>query len=62
MVNIFTCKCPNRSGVGAIDHSDQSEQVPDQRYTPDVSEKIFKHDNSMIRRQKTSIFGVYMPS
>ena len=29
MVNIFTCRCPNRSGVGAIDSPDQFEQVLD---------------------------------
>ena len=32
MVNIFTCRCPNRSGVGAIDSIDLFEQVLDQRY------------------------------
>ena len=58
MTNIFICRCPNRSGVGAIDDPDRSEQVPDQCYTPDVSEKIFTHDISMIRRQKTLIFDV----
>ena len=45
-------------GVGAIDEPDRSEQVLDQRYIPDVSEKIFTHDISMIRRQKTLIFDV----
>ena len=39
-----------------MDDPDWSEQVPDQSYTPDVSEKIFTHDISMIRRQKTLIF------
>ena len=58
MVNIFTCRCPNRSGVGAIDSPDLFEQVLDQRYIPEVSEKIFTHDISMIRRQKMVIFGV----
>ena len=48
----------SRSGVGAIDEPDRSEQVLDQRYIPDVSEKIFTHDISMIRRQKTLIFDV----
>ena len=57
MVNI-TCRCPNRSGVGAIDSPDLFEQVLDQRYIPEVSEKIFTHDISMIRRQKMVIFGV----
>ena len=32
MVNIFTCRCPNRSGVGAIDSLDLFEQVLDQRF------------------------------
>ena len=27
MVNIFIFRCPNRSGVGAIDKADRSEQV-----------------------------------
>ena len=58
MVNIFTCRCPNRSGVGAIDSPDRFEQVLDQRYIPEVSEKIFTHDISMVRRQKMSIFDV----
>ena len=58
MVNIFTCRCPNRSGVGAIDSPDRFEQVLDQRYIPEVSEKIFTHDISMIRRQKMVIFGL----
>ena len=56
MVNIFTCRCPNRSGVGAIDSPDRFEQVLDQRYIPEVFEKIFTHDISMIRRQKTLTF------
>ena len=58
MVNIFTCRRPNRSKVGAIDSLDLFEQVLDQRYIPEVSEKIFTHDISMIRRQKMVIFGV----
>ena len=58
MVNIFTCRRPNRSGVGAIDSLDLFEQVLDQRCIPEVSEKIFTHDISMIRRQKMVIFGV----
>ena len=58
MTNILICRCPNRSGAGAIDDPDRFEQVPDQCYTPDVSEKFFIHDISMIRRQKTLIFDV----
>ena len=58
MVNIFTCRCPNRSGVGAIDSPDRFEQALDQRYTPEVSEKNFTHDISMASRQKMVIFGV----
>ena len=48
----------NRSGVGAIDSSDRFEQVLDQRYLPEASEKNFTHDISMIRRQEMVIFGV----
>ena len=45
-------------GCGAIDHPDRSEQVLDQHYILDVTEKNFKDDISMIHRQKTFIFGV----
>ena len=55
---ISSCRRPNRLGGSAIDHPDRSEQVPDQQYIPDVTEKIFKDDISMIHRQKTFIFGV----
>ena len=58
MVNIFTCRRPNRSGVGAIDITDRFEQVLDQRYIPEVSKKIFTHDILMIRRQKIVMFGL----
>ena len=58
MVNIFTSRCPNRFEVGAIDSPDRFEQVLDQSYIPEVSEKIFTYDISMIRRQKMIIFGV----
>ena len=58
MANIFICRRPNRSGVDAIDDPDRSEQVSDERYIPDVSEKFFTHDILMIRRQKTLIFDV----
>ena len=58
MTNIFICRCPNRAGVGAIDEPDRSEQVLDQRYIPDVFEKNFTHDISMIRRPKTLIFDM----
>ena len=58
MTNIFICRCPNRAGVSAIDDPGRYEKVLDQRYIPDVSEKIFTHDISMIRRQKTLIFDV----
>ena len=40
MANIFICRRPNRSGVGAIDDPDRSEQVSDQHYIRDVSEKF----------------------
>ena len=41
MINILTYRCPNRSGVSAIDDLDRSEQVSDELYIADVSEKIF---------------------
>ena len=59
MANIFTCRRPNQLGVGAIDHPEWAEQVPDQHYIPDVTEKYFKDDISMIHRQKTFIFGAF---
>ena len=49
-------KIPERPEPGHAKR--KSEQVPDQRYIPDVSEKIFTHDISMIRRQKMVILGV----
>ena len=53
---------PNQSGVGAIDHPDRSDQVPDQHYIPDLVEKIFKDDISMIHRQKIDVRRDYGPS
>ena len=58
MVSFFVCTCPNRSGVGAIDKPDRFEQMFDQHYIPEVSEKILTRAFSMIRRQKIVIFGV----
>ena len=58
MANDFTCRRPNRSVVDAIDHPDRCEQIHDQYCIPEVTEKIFKDDISMIHRQKTFIFGV----
>ena len=49
MINIFACTCPNRSGNGAIDNPDRFEQVFDTYYIPEVSEKIFMDDISMVR-------------
>ena len=57
MANILTCRRPNRSGGGAIDHPNRFEQVPDQHYIPDVTKKILKDDISMNHRQKTFILG-----
>ena len=37
MVNIFAYTCPNRSGVGAINNPDRSEQVFDAYYISEVS-------------------------
>ena len=58
MANIFICRRPNRSGIGAIDDPDRFEQVSDQRYITDVFEIFFSQDILMIRRQKTLIFDV----
>ena len=41
MVNIFAYTCPNRSGVGAINNPDRSEQVFDVYYISEVSKKNF---------------------
>ena len=49
MVNIFAYTCPNRSGVGAINNPDRSEQVFDAYYISEVSKKIFMDDISMVR-------------
>ena len=49
MVNIFTCKCPNLSGVGAIDYPDRFEQVLDTYYIPEASEKFSMDDIAMVR-------------
>ena len=58
MINIFACKCPNRSGVGAIDNLDRFEQVFDIYDIPKASEKNFTDDISMVRPQKMCIFRV----
>ena len=49
MVNIFAYTCPNRSGVGAINNPDRSEQVFDAYYISKASKKIFMDDISMVR-------------
>ena len=49
MVNIFAYTCPNRSGVGAINNPDRSEQVFDAYYISEVSKKFFMDDISMVR-------------
>ena len=49
MVNIFAYTCPNRSGVGAINNPDRSEQVFDAYYISEASKKIFMDDISMVR-------------
>ena len=58
MVSCFACTCPNRSGVGAIDNPDRSEQVFDQYDIPEDPEKNFTNDFSMEGHQKMFIFGV----
>ena len=55
----FDFGCPNRFGAGAIDSLDLFKQVLGQRYIPEVCEKIFTRDISMIRRQKMFIFDVF---
>ena len=57
MVNIFTCRCPNLSGVGAIGNSDRFEQVRDTYYIPEATEKNFTDEISMVRPQEMCIFG-----
>ena len=60
MINIFACTRPNRSGVDAINNPDLFEQVFDTYLSyPEVSEKIFMDDISMVRPQKTYVFGGY---
>ena len=49
MVNIFAYTCPNRSGVGAINNPDRSEQVFDAYYISEASKKIFMDGISMVR-------------
>ena len=49
MIHIYVHTSPNRSAVGAIDNPDQIEQVFDIYYTPDVSEKIFMDEISLVR-------------
>ena len=49
MVNIFAYKCANRSGDGADNNPDTSEQVFDAYYISEVSKKIFMDDISMVR-------------
>ena len=46
--------------MSAIDNPDRFEQALDQYYIPEVPEKIFTYDISMVRRQKMLIFGVLM--
>ena len=58
MVNIFTCRYPNRSGVGAIDNPARFEQAFVQYYIPEDPEKIFTHDISIVHRQKMFILDV----
>ena len=56
MVNNFTYRCPNLSGVGAINYADQSEHVLDTYYIPKASESFFTGDISMVSPQKMYIF------
>ena len=54
--NINTCS--NRSGVGAIDNPDQSEQVFDKYNIAEAPANFFKDEISMVCRQNMFIFGV----
>ena len=58
MVSFIACTCPNRSGVGAIDNPGLLEQDFEQYDIPDVPEKIFEHDFSIVCRQKMFIFSL----
>ena len=58
MVSFIACMCPNRSVVGAIDKLGLLEQVFEQYDIPDVPEKDFKHDFSIVCRQKMFIFSL----
>ena len=49
----------SRSGVGAIDSPDQSQQLFDQYDPSEVLEKIFSGDFSMACREKMFIFGIF---
>ena len=50
VINIFACTSPNHSGVDAINNPDLFEQVFDTYLSyPEVSEKIFMDDISMVR-------------
>ena len=44
---------------GQYDRPDRSEQVPDQHYIRDITEKFFMDDISMMHRQKTFNFWCF---
>ena len=56
---MFAYTSPNCSGVDAIDNPDQFEQVFETYYIPEVSEKIFMDDISMVRPYRLYFFGGY---
>ena len=58
VISFIACTCPNRSGVGAIDNPGLLEQVFEQYDIPDVPEKNFEHDFSIVCRQKMFIFSL----
>ena len=60
MVSFIACTCPNRTRIGAIDNPGILEQVFEQYDIPDVPEKDFENDFSIVYRQKMFIFSLSM--
>ena len=58
MVSFIACTFPNRSQVGAIDKPGLLKQVFEQYDIPDVPEKNFEHDFSIVCRQEMFIFSL----
>ena len=58
VISFIACTCPNRSGVGAIDNPGLLKQVLQQCDIPDIPEKNFEHDFSIVCCQKMFIFSL----